>query len=184
MHERALPLHRRALALREALDPPAPELAVHLNELALWHANQGEFDAAAALFARARALLERQHGAASLEVARVLLSQAAANEAQARYGQAEALYDGTAAARLDEAQALNNLAGLHYRRRRFAEAETQYLRALALHEQAHGADSPGLLPVLENLLALYRSQRRDADARAVARRAEALRERLHAESGG
>lgn len=194
LHERALPLHRRALALRETLDPQAPELAVHLNELALWHTSRGEHGEAAALFERARALLERQHGAASLDVARVLLSQAASSEAQARYGQAEALYvqalaiyaqhGGEAAPRLDQAQALNNLAGLHYRRRRFTEAETLYLRALALREQAQGADSPALLPVLENLLALYRSQRRDTDAQAVAQRAEALRERLHAGNGG
>ncbi|WP_443089187.1 tetratricopeptide repeat protein [Xylophilus sp.] len=57
-----------------------------------------------------------------------------------------------------------------------AQAETRFLRALALTERAASPQSPRLLPLLDNLATLYRSQQREGQARPYAERAERLRE--------
>ncbi len=189
-HGAAEPLHRRALAIRETLDPQDPGIAGHLNELALWHLDRKEYGPAQALFGRALALVEQQHGARSLEAARLVASQALLHgdqkddaQAQALHRRALAIYetlgDGTEAL-LGQAHAMNHLAGFVYRKRQFRQAEPMFQQALALMERALGTEDPRLLPVLDNLQALYRSQHRPDRALPYARRAETLREKTGA----
>lgn len=183
-YDQAEPLHRRAVALLEGSDPQGIVLAGHLNELGLWHLQRKDFARAQDLLQRARALVEAQ-APRSLATARIVANQAQLHEAghddrqaQALYREAMALYasHGDAPeALLGQAQALNFLAGYDYRRRRLAQAEAQFMRALALTEQAEGAQSPRLLPLLDNLVALYRSQQRPMQAAPHAERAAALR---------
>ncbi|WP_066270504.1 tetratricopeptide repeat protein [Hydrogenophaga palleronii] len=175
----------QVLAVREAHNPDDPLLAEALNELAQAHMAQQEHAAAEALLARALALVERHQGPQSLEAARLVGTQALLQgergqeaRAQALHERALAIYEGhpaQAEALLGQAQALNHLAGQVYRKRRFDLAEPQFLRALALTEQAVGSHDVRLLPLLDNLQALYRSQGRADEARAYGRRAALLR---------
>lgn len=175
----------QVVAIREARDPQDPALAEPLNELALWHLERQQYALAAPLLQRALALVEQHQGAQSLDAARLVGTQALLHgewgdeaAATALHQRARSLYASHGdlpEALLGQAQADNHLAGFAYRKRRFAEAEPLFLRALALTEQAVGPQDPRLLPVLDNLQALYLSQRRADRARVFARRAEALR---------
>lgn len=187
-HDQAEPLHRRALAIRQALDANDPGIAVHLNELGLWHLERKEYAKAEPLLAQALQVVRDNQGIDSLEAARILASQGhiqdeQGQDAKARelYEQAQAIYQQHAPAPealLGEAHVLNNLAGMVYRKRRFKEAEPMFLRALALTEQASGPNDARVLPLLDNLSALYRSQGKAADAGAYANRAAAVRKAL------
>lgn len=184
LHDAAEPLHRRAVALLEQSDPQGAALAGHLNELGLWHWQRKEYPAAQALLERAQAIIGAR-APQGLELARITANLAQLHEARGDTAQAQALYRQALAiyeahgdlpeALLGRAQALNFLAGLDYRRRRIAQAEAQFLRALALTEQAGGPRSPRLLPLLDNLVTLYRGQGRPAQAAPYAERAEQLR---------
>ncbi|WP_159916574.1 tetratricopeptide repeat protein [Pantoea sp. 18069] len=183
-HDAAAGLHGRAVALLEQSAPQAQALAGHLNELGLWQLQRREYATAAHMLERALVIVAG-HDANSLETARISANLAQLHEArgegakaQALYARALAIYEehGDAAEPLlGQAQALNFLAGQDYRQRRLAQAEARFLRALALTEQAAGAQSPRLLPLLDNLVTLYRSQQREGQARAHAERAERLR---------
>lgn len=185
-YDLAAPLHRRAAALLESSDPQGLALAGHLNELGLWQLQHKDLASAQAMLQRARDIVEAREpqGLATARVVANLaqLREAGRDDAQARtlYQQALAIYEmhgDLPEALLGQAQALNFLAGHDYRRRRLAQAEPQFLRALALTEQAEGVLSQRLLPLLDNLVALYRSQQRPTQAAPYAERAATLRKR-------
>lgn len=183
-YDLAEPLHRQAVAALEKSDPHGKPLAAHLNELGLWHLQRQEYVAAQDLLQRALAIVQVQE-ASGLETARVVANLAQLFEAQQHDEQAQTLYQQALAiyethgddpaAQLGQAQALNFLAAQDYRRRRFAQAEGRFLRALALTEQAAGMQSPRLLPLLDNLAALYRSQNLNGKAAPYIQRANQLR---------
>lgn len=190
-YDAAVPLHRRAITLLEANGQHPSVLAGHLNELGLWHLQRKEYQQAETLILQALAIVEAK-SSSSLETARIMANLAQLNEARQDTEQAQVLFHRALAiyeahgdapeALLGQAQALNFLAGQDYRRRRFTQAEPQFLKALALTEQAAGQQSPRLLPLLDNLVALYRSQQLPAQAAPYAKRAEQLRlalERAH-----
>ena len=66
-------------------------------------------------------------------------------------------------------RALENLAALHTRMRRYARAEALYARSLAIREQS-GSDFASVAIVLNNLGEVYRRQGRVADAERMFRR--------------
>lgn len=185
--EEAVPLHQRAVELLENTAPRSTALASHLNELGLWHLQHEEYAIAQSLLMRAQAIVTAQDPT-GLEAARITANLAQLHEARAEDAQAQLLFrqalatyeahGGLPEALLGQAQALNYLAGQDYLRRRTAQAEAQFLRALALTEQASGPQSLRLLPLLDNLVTLYLSQKRHAMARPFAERAENLR-KLH-----
>lgn len=187
-HDQAEPLHRRALAIRQALDANDPGIATHLNELGLWHQERKEYAKAQPLLEDALKLVRANQGADSLEAARILASLAHVRDEQGQDVEARPLYEQALAiyqqhepsvqAQLGEAHVLNNLAGAVYRKRRFKEAEPLFLRALELTEQAVGPNDARMLPLLDNLQALYRSQGRAAEADTYGSRAAAVRKAL------
>ena len=185
LYDEAAPLHRRAVTLLEAQGERDSALASHLNELGLWHLQRKAYTQAEALMAQALAIVEEKN-ALSLETARIVANLAQMNEARqntepavALFRKALGIYEShgdVPEALLGQAQALNFMAGQDYRRRRFAQAEQQFLRALALTERADGPQSPRLLPLLDNLVALYRSQQREVQAAPYAIKAEQIRQ--------
>ncbi|MEG0675292.1 MAG: tetratricopeptide repeat protein, partial [Comamonas sp.] len=78
---------------------------------------------------------------------------------------------------LGQAGALNGLAGLAYRKRRFKEAQPMFTEALGLMEQAVGRSDARLLPLLDNLAALHRSLGGPGESEHE-RRATALRKQI------
>ncbi|MGC3987376.1 MAG: tetratricopeptide repeat protein [Pseudorhodoferax sp.] len=182
--EEARELHERAVKLLELAEPQGLRMSYHLNELGLWSMQRGDFDVAQERFRKAVQIREAL-APESIETARVLANLAQVHEAnkddvaaQRVYRQAMSLYARhglSTEAQLGRAQALNFLAGFDYRRRRYAEAERQYLQALVITEAAEGEKSARLLPLLDNLVVLYRAQRRDSQALPYAERAARLR---------
>ena len=151
LYDEAAPLHRRAVTLLEAQGERDSALASHLNELGLWHLQRKAYTQAEALMAQALAIVEEKN-ALSLETARIVANLAQMNEARqntepavALFRKALGIYEShgdVPEALLGQAQALNFMAGQDYRRRRFAQAEQQFLRALALTERCLLYTSP------------------------------------------
>ena len=74
-------------------------------------------------------------------------------------------------------QSLSNLASLHARQGRYADAEPLYRRSLAINEKALGPDHPGVAISLNNLAELYRNQGRYVDAEPLHKRSLAINEK-------
>ena len=74
----------------------------------------------------------------------------------------------------DVATSLSNLASLYASQGRYAEAETLYMRSLAIKEMQLGADHHDVATNLNNLARLYESQGRYGEAEPLYLRALAL----------
>lgn len=182
----AEPLHRQAVELRRAANPQDPALAGHLNELALWHWQRKEYEQARPLLQQALELARQHQGDVSLPVAHMTSNLAQLEGVQGHESPSKTLHQQALAlfeqlpreqpVLLGQAQTLNFLAGFDYRKRRFGEAEAQFLQALNLLEQAVGTDDERLLPVLENLETLKISQGRSSEAAQYRRRVERIKE--------
>lgn len=182
----AEPLHRQAVELRRAANPQDPALAGHLNELALWHWQRKEYERARPLLQQALELARQHQGDVSLPVAHMTSNLAQLEGVQGHESPSKTLHQQALAlfeqlpreqpVLLGQAQTLNFLAGFDYRKRRFGEAEAQFLQALNLLEQAVGTDDERLLPVLENLETLKISQGRSSEAAQYRRRVERIKE--------
>ncbi len=72
---------------------------------------------------------------------------------------------------------LNNLAALNQAQGRYAEAEPQYQRSLAILEKALGPDHPNVAQSLENYAALLRATGRAAKSDNMEARAKAIRDK-------
>jgi tetratricopeptide (TPR) repeat protein len=115
----------------------------------------------------------------------VLNNLALTLDAQARYSEAEPLYQRALA--IDEkalgpnhpnvATNLNNLAALYKEQGKYSEAEALYQRALAIDEKAFGPNHPNVATNLNNLAALYRAQGKYSEAEALYQRALAIDEK-------
>ena len=184
----AAPLLERAVRILQATTPGSRALAGHLSELGLWHGQRNELAQARQCFEQALALVRSQQGGQPSQAeANITSSLAQLEGAQGRLDEAKALHqqalaqyrslEQTPGAVLGQARSLNYLAGFDYRRRRFAEAEPQFLQALALMDQVLGAQDAQLLPVLENLAALYLSQGKAAQARPYQQRAQEIQQK-------
>ncbi len=77
-----------------------------------------------------------------------------------------------------EASLRNTIATILQNNARFGEAETQFLRALALREQALGPEHNDVASVLNNLANFYSSRGQPAKAEAYGERGLAIREKL------
>lgn len=183
-HAEALPLRREAMAILEKLEPEGMALAQHLNELAMDHHQREEYDQAEPLYRRSLAILQKQRGEDSIETALLLGSLGRLKQAQRDEKAALELFQRSLAVHqknpsqpLYHAQVLSDRAMLYYAKRRFNEAEADFLQSLELQESVLGVDNPGLLSTLENLVALYRSQGQNSKAVPYAKRVQELRKR-------
>src|SRR5688572_29273956 len=71
---------------------------------------------------------------------------------------------------------LNNLASLYHNQRKLTEAETLYLRALAIRSEAYGPDHRMVAQSLNNLASLYRELGKYQEAKEFSLRAVAIAE--------
>jgi len=190
-------LHRRALAIWEALGPDNPDTATSLNNLGVLLRFQGRYyGEAEALLLRALAIREAELGPNHPDTAISLNNLALLLQAQGRYGEAEpqlrrALAIREATLRSDHPDivfTLNDLAGVLRAQGRFEEAEQLLLRALAIREAAVDPDHPDrvtspntatildMATSLHNLGVLLRDQGRYGEAEQRLRRALEIRE--------
>ena len=99
----ALPLHERALAIRDAqLGPDHPDTATSLNNLALLHKAMGDHAKALPLYERALAIREAQLGPDHPDTAKSLNNLASLHEAMGDHAKALPLYERALA--INEAQ--------------------------------------------------------------------------------
>ena len=75
------------------------------------------------------------------------------------------------------ASSLNNLAMLHHKQGRYAEAEPLYQRSLAIKQKALGTEHPRVATSLNNLAMLYKKQGRYAEAEPLYRRSLSIRQK-------
>ena len=183
--ERVAELQAKIASLEETEGRDTPPVASALNELALFHFQQGDLAAAEPLLRRALAIRE-----ATLGGDHALTAQAAGNLAQVlqgrgMYAEAEPLLERSlaiyekarGAEHADVARALNNLAGLYRLVGDYRRAEPLYLRALAMWEKLQGADHPSVAAVANNLGLMYQQTGNPAKARPLLERSLAIREK-------
>ncbi|WP_437542210.1 CHAT domain-containing tetratricopeptide repeat protein [Sorangium sp. So ce367] len=185
-YDEAIPLARRALALRErALGPEHPGVAQSLAGLALLLQEKGDYAAAEPLYRRALVIREKALGPEHPHVAASLYSLALLLEQKADYAVAEPLYRRALDIREKAfgpehpavAQSLNALAGLLQTIGDYAGAEPLYHRALAIVEKAFGAEHHNVAAILNNLAVLLQAIGDHARAEPLVRRALAIREK-------
>jgi tetratricopeptide (TPR) repeat protein len=146
---------------------------------------EGRYGDAEKLLRAALMRIERREADATAH-ARLLAELADLYRVQARYEEAEPLYEraialaGRSGAHPapDLARALNGLALLHRAQGAYDRAEPLCREALAIAERTHGAEHPGTAAPLSNLLTVYLAQGRLGEADPLFRRSLALKERL------
>ncbi|WP_437542202.1 tetratricopeptide repeat protein [Sorangium sp. So ce367] len=185
-YDEAIPLARRALALREGtLGPEHPDVATSLDNLArLLYAN-GDYAAAEPLFRRALAIREKALGSEHRNVAISLNNMAALLYAKGDYAAVEPLLR-RALAILEKALgpedpdvaiSLNNLAELLVAKGDYTAAEPFFRRALAISEKVLGPEHPLVAISLYNLAGLFFRKGDYAAAEPLYRRALAIVEK-------
>jgi serine/threonine-protein kinase len=181
--DRALALHRRALARWQALRrPPDADIAATLHDLGRTLNNVGHADSAAAALERAVAMRRRLHGDQHEDVAKslvglgtVLLRRGDVDAAERRYREALAIFRSLPAPdRGAVAGLLNNLAVTAYGRGRYAEAEASFRELIAARRAQLGPRHPLVGEALSNLGNVLLEQRRYADAEAALRESLAV----------
>ena len=181
----ALPLHERALAIKEkALGPDHPNVAITLNNMANLHYAQGRYDEALPLYERDLTISEKALGPNDPHVAITLNNMANLHYAQGRYDEALPLYerDLTISEKAlgpdhpNVAITLNNLAEFYHAQGRYDEALPLYESALGIGEKALGPDHPDVATTLNNLAGLYSDQGHYDEALPLYERALGIRE--------
>jgi CHAT domain-containing protein/tetratricopeptide (TPR) repeat protein len=178
-------LHKRALAIYEALGKDHPDVAATLSNLAGVYEAQGKYAEAEANYKRALAIDEAKLGNEHPEVATLLdnLAQVYAN--QGKYAEAEALNRRALAIyetklgkdHPEVATSLHNLATTFERQGKYAEAEAHERRALSIWETKLGKDDNNVAAGLNTLAGVYLHQGKYAEAEAQFKRALSIKER-------
>ncbi len=182
----AVPLFRRALAIREAhLGPESAEVAEVLNDLGTSLAAKGRFDEAEAVLRRTLALQERLWGGRDARVAKTLHNLSGIAFYRGRPADAERLLQRALAIREavlppddpDLAGSLEALALLRRQQGRPAEAARLLERQVTIAEKIYGPGHPELARVLLNLGLARVDLGEDATARQLLERALAIDEK-------
>ena len=184
--ERLQQLEGKVADLEKSGGSNEPALATALNELAIFHFQQGDFAAAEPLFRRALTIREAALGPDHPQTAQALNNLAQVLQERGNYPAAQPLLERALALyekvrgpdHTEVATALNNLAGLHRVTGNYAKAEPLYLRALAINEKANGPDHPSVAVVLNNFGLMFQQQG------ASRRRARSWSVRLRFEKSG
>jgi len=163
-------LYTQALALAQHLLPrPYRELIALETQTADFYLDQKNYPKAEALYTQALAHLEDQADPRPPQLAGLLNRLAELHLAQGHHSLADSLGKRAMACKLG-AQGYE-----YYLQGKYAQAETFYRRALAIHEKALG-DHPELARTLDNLALLLKKSKRDEEAQAAEDRARQLRQ--------
>jgi tetratricopeptide (TPR) repeat protein/two-component sensor histidine kinase len=182
----AVPLFRRALALRESsLGPESAEVAEVLNDLGTSLAAKGRFDEAETVLRRTLALQERLWGGRDPRVAKTLHNLSGIAYYRGRLDDTERLLRRALAIReavlpaddLDLAGSREALALLLRKRGRPAEAAALLERQVPIAEKIYGPEHPELARVLLNLGLVRVDLGQNAAARRLLERALAIDEK-------
>jgi tetratricopeptide (TPR) repeat protein/two-component sensor histidine kinase len=182
----AVPLFRRALALRESsLGPESAEVAEVLNDLGTSLAAKGQFDEAETTLRRTLALQERLWGGRDPRVAKTLHNLSGIAYYRGRLDDTERLLRRSLAIReavlapddLDLAGSREALALLLRRRGRPVEAAALLERQVPIAEKIYGPEHPELARILLNLGLVRVDLGEDAAARRLLERALAIDEK-------
>src|SRR6266581_6875519 len=87
-----------------------------------------------------------------------MIKKGSLSEAEQRHQQALTIYLQQGQETLQVAACLNDLGMVYRKRERFLEAETVYLRSLAIREKLLGANDPLISESLNNIAVVYRFQ--------------------------
>jgi CHAT domain-containing protein/Tfp pilus assembly protein PilF len=173
------------LAIQEtALGKHHPDVAITLNNLAIFYSDQGLYGQAEPLYQRALDIYEGALGRHHPVGTALLNNLASLYLHQGLYGQAEPLFQRALAIKEaalgkhhpDVAIALNNLANLYKDQGLYGQAEPLYQRALDIHEAALGKHHPDIAISLDNLASLYHDQGLYGQAEPLFQRALAIKE--------
>ena len=157
-------------------------LAETMNALGMVYTAREQFDKAEDQFKQAKALLEKEYGFNSCDVAKTLNNLADMRYVSGQKEGVEALYnDVLNRTRQDEysvetSRALNGLALLRFDEGNFAEARTLLNRAVALHEKANRREHPYLATALINLAIVDIKQNQLQQADSVLKRAQFIQD--------
>ncbi len=185
-YEAAEPQLVRALAIRESLPGDEAELARALYDLGGLYEEQGRYDRAGALVARALAIWTRAHGEAHERSLMAMSTLARVYGKEGRSDEAEPLLERTLELQRstlgdehpDSIMTMNNLANFYQERGRFAEAEALQLELLDALERAFGEGSIETMRPMNNLANIYASMGRFDEAIALWNRALELKVRF------
>ena len=186
-YDRAEPLYRRALAIREAqLEPTHLLVAQSLNNLAALCRDRSQYAEAENLIKRSLAIKENLHGSRHMSLTNSINTLAAIYGDQSRYAEAEELFKRSLDIRQDAfgshhpsvASSLVGLGETYADQGRYPEARAVFERALRIREEALGPEHPAVAAALEAEARLLRKMEREAEAQEVEARAQAIRE-LH-----
>lgn len=166
------------------LGPEHPDVAQRLNNLVVLYRVYGKYSDAEPLYRRILEIREKALGADHVDLTPDLCSLALLYQVQGKFNQAEPLFErarlilatalGEDTDHPEMAWVLNLLGELYDEQYRFAQAEEQLHRALAIWEKVLGNDHPDVAVSLEYLIRHYRTQQKYAEAEPHARRVVAL----------
>jgi serine/threonine-protein kinase len=185
--ERAEPLARRALALRETLDAAGLETARSLGQLARLHAALGRREEAVAGYRRALALQAASGEPEDTVLARHQAALAWEIRATGDHEEAARLFDAalTTQRRIlgdtapELARTLLGLAAAHHDAGRFDEAEAVFTRALERYDSAAARPDPVVATAMLNVGMIRRLRQQYAAAGPLLESALAMRSALY-----
>ena len=187
-YDEALPLLRRALALRrEHLGASHQAVAASLSHVALLLQRRGDYAPADSLLHEALAIRRALWGTAHPKVARTLHDLAFLHQRMGHYERADSLYRQALALRrrlleaphVSIAENLNNLGLLLKDQGAYEEAESLLREALAMNRRLQGGEHPDVASNLNNLGNVLRLRGRPEEAETLLREALALRHALY-----
>jgi tetratricopeptide (TPR) repeat protein len=184
--ERAIEVGKKALELAEKnVGPDHPDVALSLNNLAVFYDALGRHAEAEPLFKRSLAIREKASGPDALDVALTLFNFGRHYETRGLHAEAEPLFSRALAIREkvlgpDDPQVaviLDELGYLRHYQGQDAEAESFFRRALAVREKALGRGHALVARSLCSIGIIYNYQGRFAEAEPLFRRALAVAEK-------
>ncbi|QFY43591.1 tetratricopeptide repeat protein [Candidatus Methylospira mobilis] len=161
------------------------KLASTLNNLAMLHDAQGQYDQAEPLFQRTLSLLNETQGPEHPNIAITLNNMAMLHESKGQHDAAEPLYQRALAIQekslgpdhASVAGTLDHLARLHEAQGHHEAAEPLYRRALGIKKKVLGPDHPSVATSLNQLARIYDAQDQYRSAEPLYRRALAIYEK-------
>ena len=171
-------LFERALAIREkALGASHPDVGQTLNNLANVYRDQGKYAEAEGLFKRALMIREQALGPNHPDVTATRHNLAACSFGARPHRRGGGGKSALGVTSLAVAQTLHNRALASWRQGKYSEAEGLYKRALAIREQALGANHPDVGQHPQQPGARVSAQGKYTEAEGLFERALAIREK-------
>ncbi|MBY0550156.1 MAG: tetratricopeptide repeat protein [Candidatus Obscuribacterales bacterium] len=176
-------LFSQSIKESQRYDAADPRLANALNNLGEVYRVEARYVEAEPVYAKLKAIVDRNLAKKPMEAALLLNNVAAYNRDKGDYAAAEKLYEQSLSIWQTEVKKpedsmygslLNGKARLYRDMGRYREAEPLYKQALAIKEKANGAHHPEVASVADNLAGLYREQARYEEAEPLFRRALAI----------